>query len=162
MLEEKLLAPERQSACSAAAFGRMVNDCDHGRLVRQRRRRSVISNPGSGTIEQSANRPPIADQSGRGSKRTAVTLRHRERLERVPGGDQSRFRFRRAGRARQRADGSGKTNEVEPLALETVGGAGQPIADRALGAALEGNFDQTGVAAVETAQQMDRVGNIAA
>ena len=76
--------------------------------------------------------------------------------------DQARFGLRGARRARHRPDCGSQADEIQPLALEPFRRTGQPILDRSLGAALERNFNQTGVAPVKAAQQVHGVGKVAA
>ena len=77
-------------------------------------------------------------------------------------GHQTSFGLGGAGRARKRADRRGQPDKVEPLALECLGSMGQPLADRAGRAALKCDFDEAGVTAVEAAQEMHGIGQIAA
>jgi hypothetical protein len=53
-------------------------------------------------------------------------------------------------------------NDVEPLALERVRRAAQPLLRRALRAALKRKFDEAGITPVQAAQQVHRVGKVAA
>ena len=76
--------------------------------------------------------------------------------------DQARFSFGRARRARHRPDRRGQPHQVQPLALERFAGTRQPCLRLTLRIALERDLDEAGIATVEVAQQVHRVGEIAA
>ena len=82
--------------------------------------------------------------------------------ERMTGSRQARFGFHCSRRAGQRPDRSGQPHQIEPLAFEGFGGAGEPVRRLARRAALEGDRDQSGKAAMHAAQQMDGIGEITA
>src|SRR4051812_11590636 len=74
---------------------------------------------------------------------------------------QAGFGFGRARRARHRSDGGGEPDEIQPLPLERFARMAEPILCGAPGATLKRDFDQPGIAAVETAQQMHGIGKVA-
>ena len=76
--------------------------------------------------------------------------------------EQAGFGLGRAGRARQRADRGGQPDEIQPLALERLGRLGQPGSRGAVRGLGERELDQAGMAAVQAAQQVHRVGEVAA
>ena len=81
-------------------------------------------------------------------------------VERMPRSDEAGFGFDCTGRARLRANSGGQADEIQALALERLAGAVEPGTRFALRAALECDFDETGITAVKAAQEMHRVGEI--
>src|SRR5689334_25313716 len=76
--------------------------------------------------------------------------------------NQARLGLGGARGTRQRAHRGSQSDKIEPLAFESFSGADKPR-PRMLGlAALQGNLDQSRVAAMDTAQEMHRVREIAA
>ena len=114
--------------------------------ARSSRRRIGHQSPTSAVAAPSAQ--PLRSDRGQG-------------FERMPRGDQAGFGFGRAGRARHRSDRGSQPNEVKTLALEGFRSAVSQIALRRR-AALKRDLDQAGIAAVKAAQQVHRVGKVAA
>ena len=127
MLEQQLLAAESQGAAlaglSAARSMTSITEASSGSdgagasiptrdAARSSRRRIGHQSPTSAVAAPSAQ--PLRSDSRQG-------------LKRMPRGDQARFGFGRAGRARHRSDRGGQPHEVETLALEGFRGAAQPI-----------------------------------
>jgi hypothetical protein len=54
-----------------------------------------------------------------------------------------------------------QTHKIKPLAFEPFRSAVQPILDWPLRATLEGDLDQSGVTAVQAAEEVDGIGKIA-
>jgi hypothetical protein len=80
----------------------------------------------------------------------------------MAGSNEAGFRLGGAGRARERPDCRCEANKVEAFALESLGGTSEPILHRALGAALERHLDEARIAPMQAAQQVHRIGKIAA
>ncbi len=80
----------------------------------------------------------------------------------MAGGAQARFGLQRAGRAWHWANRGGQPDEIEALTLERFARPLQPRPDIALGRTLKRQLDQARVTAVDVAQQMDGIGQIAA
>ena len=162
MLKQQLLAAKSERTGTRRAFRRLFDDLHQRRLVGQRRGRAIEPGAGRGPVEQSADRPPIADQCGCGAERAAVPLRRRKNLKRMALGEQARFGFGGPGSARNRADRGGQPNEVLALALERFGSAREPGVGALVRAGRVSELDQAGMAAMEAAKQMNRVGKVAA
>ncbi len=163
MLEQQLLAAERQGAIARRPFGGGVDDLDH------RGSRRAATEPGI-----AARRGPRRDRAGGGSATSPRPARSRRRARSrcAPTEQGSRARgARRPGSTSVSAapgvlgigpTADGQADQIKPLALERFGGSASHAWLGPCRAALKRELDQAGMAAVEAAQQMHRVGEVAA
>ena len=156
-----MLAAEAKRALAGRAVGGGVDDAGDRFVVGQDCSRAFEPDPAAArsssrrTARQSATKAVAAPSAQpRRSDLARVSMAWR-------WASKAGFGLGRAGRARQRADRGGQADEVEPLALEGVGGVLEPVAGRPAGVQAQRHVDQAGVAAVEAAEQVDRVGEVA-
>ena len=161
MLEQQLLAAERERAVARRIVAGMADHRDHRSFVGQRRRRASSrrgprhgrAGGGSATSRQPARSPRQARspcvRNGRGS---------RARGARRPGS--IRFRPRPAcSAADRRPKLAAQDRAARARTLRTRGSANLR---RVPPGTAEGELDQAGIAAVQAAQEMDGVGEVAA
>src|SRR5690348_342582 len=77
-------------------------------------------------------------------------------------GEQAGLALGGASCARQGSDRGRQPDEIKPFTLERLRRAIEPVVDRPLGATLKRNLDQSRIAAMKAAQEMHRIGEIAA
>ena len=117
--------------------------------------------PGGGAIERRAHDPPVEREGEGGAERAAVPVRLGEGDEGAALGGDRRFALRRAGGAGRAAGGDREPGQHPALVGHRVGRLAEPGAGGGLGRAQGGELDHAGVAAVQHAQEMDRVGDVA-
>ena len=126
-----MLAAEAQGAFAGRAVGRGVDHAGNRFIVGQDLRRAFDPDPGRGAVEHLPDAAPVGDEGGRGAQRAAAPFGLGQGFDGVALGEQGGFGLGRAGRARQGADRGAQADDVEPLALEGVGGVLEPGAGRA-------------------------------
>ena len=77
-------------------------------------------------------------------------------------GDKASLGFSGARSAWQGPDRRRETYEIEALPLEGIARPLEPGSQFRRSAALEGDLDQAGIAAVNAAQEVDRIGEVTA
>ncbi len=114
-----------------------------------------------GAIERRADDPPIEREGEGGAERAAVPVGLGEGDEGAALGGDRRFALRRARGAGRAAGGDRELGQHPALVGHRVGRFAEPGAGGGLGRAQGGELDHAGVAAVQHAQEMDRVGDVA-
>ena len=162
VLEQQLLAAERQRALAARAVEGRVDHLEYRAFVGKHGGWRFDSETGGDAVEQAANGPPVAGERGRCAKCAAAALGTGEDLQGVALCKQAGLGLGRAWRAWKRADRGGEAEQIEPLALEALRSISQPRLSSRVGAMFERKIDESGVAAVKAAQKMHGIGEIAA
>ena len=112
-------------------------------------------------VQKSAYRPPVANQGGGGTECATATLRGGENFKCIALGIHRRFGLGRARSAGQWADGRRQANQVKPLTLEPLGGAGQPVAGRTRSWHSDALARRSSEGCHAVAQQMNAIGEVA-
>ena len=161
VLQQELLGAERKRSLAGRRVRCRFDRGDNGNFVGKSGSRRVETGPSRCAVEQAADRPPVADQSGGRAKRAAPALRRRQDLQGIALGVHGCFRFGGARRARHGTDGGRETDEESALAFESFGGAGKPVSRRAsLGVAVR-KIDEARRTSVQPAEQVHAIGKVA-
>ena len=161
MLEQQLLGPEAQRALAGHAVGADRDRDGDAVVIGQCAGGAFDASSVGGMIEHGAKRTPVLDQCGGRTERAAAAFGLGQRLDCMALGQKSIFGLHGAGCRGHRADRRGQADEVEPLAVEGVGGIAEPIAYFAVRRGGEREIGQAGVATVNRAQQVDGIGKVA-
>ena len=106
---------------------RTVDDLDHRASSGSDGAGHSMPDARRGAVEQPADRPPVADQAVAAPSAQPLRSEIASVSSAWRAATRLDFGLRRAGRARQRADGGGQADEIEPLALERFGCPRQPM-----------------------------------
>ena len=161
VLQQELLGAERKRSLAGRRVRCRFDRGDNGNFVGKSGSRRVETGPSRCAVEQAADRPPVADQGRGRTEGTPTTFRACEDFERIALRVERSLRLDRSGSARHGSHGRRQPDEEQPLALEAFGGAGQPVADGSVRGSAAGDLDEAWVTAVQAAEQVHRVGEVA-
>eukprot|EP01088_Endostelium_zonatum_P009813 TRINITY_DN23129_c0_g1_i1.p2 TRINITY_DN23129_c0_g1~~TRINITY_DN23129_c0_g1_i1.p2 ORF type:complete len:269 (-),score=-5.72 TRINITY_DN23129_c0_g1_i1:420-1226(-) len=114
-----------------------------------------------GAVEQQADRRPILYQRGDRAGGAAAAFGPGEHVERVAAGDECGLGLGLTGGGGQGTGGGGELGDIGAFADEGFGDGVEPVAGVGLDAMGAGFTGEAGVVAVDGAERVDRIGQVA-